>query len=542
MRQFSTWTSRVLFAAILFISLSLTARSEGRFNIRDFGAKGDGVSLDTEAINKTIEAAAAAGGGTVYFPAGKYASHSIRLKSNICLYLDQGATIYAAPATEEADYDDPEPNEFDQYQDFGHSHWQNSLIWGIGLHDVSIMGPGLIDGTDGLMRGENRRSSVVVGNKAIALKLCRNVTISDVSILMGGHFAILATGVDNLTLDNLKVDTNRDGFDIDACRHVRVSNCSVNALQDDAIVLKSSYALGFLRACENVTITNCEVTGFDPGTFLDGTYQRNQEKAPDREGPTGRIKFGTESNGGFVNITISNCVFERSRGIALETVDGARIEDITINNITMRDITTSCLFLRIGNRYRAPEGTPHSTMKRVMISNINAYNVDPRYSSLITGLPDYPIEDLTLSHIRILYKGGLSLEHAAQQPAELVNPFFQRNDPEAFAPRDPYAVPENEKTYPEPCTFGILPAYGMYIRHVKNLVVDDVELGYMEEDTRPVFVLSNVEGAEFRNLKADKAEGVPFFVLKDVTGFSTINVKGVEDTVKAEAKELEIFN
>jgi polygalacturonase len=193
------------------------------------------------------------------------------------------------------------------------------------------------------------------GNKAIALKLCRNVTLRDVTLLMGGHFALLATGVDNLTIDNLKVDTNRDGFDIDSCRNVRISNCSVNAPNDDAIVLKSSYGLGFARATENVTITNCQVTGYDPGTFLDGTFKRTQQQAPDRDGVTGRIKFGTESNGGFKNITISNCVFDRSRGLAFETVDGGLIEDITVNNVTMRDVTTAPIFLRLGSRMRGPK-------------------------------------------------------------------------------------------------------------------------------------------------------------------------------------------
>src|ERR1043165_3269305 len=189
-----------------------------------------------------------------------------------------------------------------------------------------------------------------LGNKAISLKLSRNVTLRDFSILNGGHFAPLATGVDNLTLDNLKVDTNRDGFDIDACRNVRVSNCSVNAPHDDAIVLKSSYALGEARPCENVTIANCQVTGYDVGSFLDGTFKRTLERAPDRDGPTGRIKFGTESNGGFKNITITNCVFDRSRGLALETVDGGAIEDVTITNITMRDVSNSPLFIRSEER------------------------------------------------------------------------------------------------------------------------------------------------------------------------------------------------
>lgn len=518
---------------------AVSAAAADRYNVKDYGATGDGTTLDTEAINRTIEAAAAAGGGTVWFPAGTYASHSIRLKSNISLYIDQGATIRAAEPTEAAGYDVAEPNPWDRHQDFGHSHWQNSLIWGIDLHDISILGPGLIDGTDVLSRGEPRPGSAIrPANKAIALKLCRNVTIRDVSILMGGHFAIITTGVDNLTIDNVKVDTNRDGFDIDACRNVRISNCSVNALQDDAIVLKSSYALGIPRACENITITNCSVTGFDPGTFLDGTFGRNQALAPDREGPTGRIKFGTESNIGFIGITISNCVFERSRGIALETVDGARIEDILIDNVVLRGVSNSAIFLRVGGRMRAPEGTPASTMRRVTLSNITATDVDPRYSTLITGLPGRCIEDLTLTNIRIQYRGGLSLDHAARQPAELINTFFQRNSPEVLGPReDPYAVPENETTYPEPCTFGILPAYGMYIRHVKNLVLDGVELGFEAEDTRPVFVLDDVSGAEFRNLKVDRAEGAPFFVLRGVTDFSTFNVRGLENTTRARAAD-----
>jgi hypothetical protein len=175
-------------------------------------------------------------------------------------------------------------------------------------------------------------------------------------------------------------------------------------------------------------------------------------------------------------------------------------------------------------------------MKRVTLSNITATDVDPRYSTLITGLPGHRIEDLTMTNIRIRYRGGLLLDHARQQPAEMINTFFQRNSPEVLASReDPYAVPENEKTYPEPCTFGILPAYGMYIRHVKNLVLDNVELGFEQQDTRPVFVLDDVQGAEFRNLKADRAPGAPFFVLRGVTDFSTFNVKGLENTVKATA-------
>src|SRR5437879_3993863 len=157
------------------------------------------------------------------------------------------------------------------------------------------------------------------GNKSIALKLCRNVIIRDITILHGGHFAILATGVDNLTIDNVKIDTNRDGIDIDACKNVRVSNCTVNSPFDDGICPKSSFALGYARATENVTITNCQVSGYDEGTLMDGTFKRDERAPYGTFSPTGRIKFGTESTGGFKKITIQNCVFDYCRGLALES-------------------------------------------------------------------------------------------------------------------------------------------------------------------------------------------------------------------------------
>src|SRR5437773_1754232 len=435
------------------------------YDVKSFGAKADGRTLEIPAINKASDAAAAAGGGTVFFPAGNYLSVSIRLKSNIALYLDQGATIVAANASSDAKYDPPEPNEWDKYQDFGHSHWHNSLIWGENLTNVSILGPGMIWGK-GLVRsgsqsrtpqqndalnaaraGEpktpfgypNPRDAVEPGwgNKSISLKLCRNVIIRDISILHGGHFAILATGVDNLTIDNLKIDTNRDGIDVDACRNVRISNCTVNSPFDDGICPKSSFALGFARVTENVTITNCQVSGYDEGTFLEGTYKREYRTSNGTFSPTGRIKFGTESNGGFKNITISNCVFEYSRGLALEAVDGALLEDVTISNITMRDVSNSPFFLRLGFRGRGPkETTTVGAIRRVIISNVVVYNADPKYASIISGIPGHPIEDIRLSNIRVYSRGGGTKEQAALNPAE------------------------EEEKYPEPTMFGELPAYG----------------------------------------------------------------------------------
>ncbi len=484
------------------------------YNVKEYGAKGDSTNIDTDAINRAIDAAADAGGGTVWFPAGEYLSYSIHLKSNITLHLDNGANLIAARPSETAGYDAAEPNEFNMYQDFGHSHWHNSLIWGENLENIAITGHGWITGTGLQTMG---RQTPGLGNKAIALKLCRNVIVKDITILRGGHFCILATGVDNMTISNLKVDTNRDAFDIDCCRHVKISDCSVNSPFDDAIVLKSSYALGSARSTEDVTITNCSVSGYDIGTFLDGTYQRkNFNRVPDRGAVTGRIKFGTESNGGFRGITISNCTFEFCRGLAMETVDGAIIEDIAVSNITMRDCMAAPFFVRLGARMRGPEGMPVGKARRITINNVIAYSVDPDYASLILGLPGYDVEDIKMNNITIHVKGG-----APAEQAETI-------------------VPELEKGYPDPQNFGKMPAYGFFIRHAKNIEMSNIELKLENEDPRPAFILEDVKGALFYNVRASHGNNIPTFVLKNVTNFATFQCGTVPDKkiVKTESLKL----
>jgi polygalacturonase len=547
----------------------------GVFNVRAFGATGDGTTLDSDAINKAIEAAAAAGGGTVQFPAGTYLSFSIRLKSHITLHLDQGCVIVAATAAPGyGSYDAAEPNDWGdkmQFQDFGHSHFHNSLIWGDGLQDVAITGPGMIFGK-GLPRangGMGRRANSQAGpngtlsqaeaaaiaaaklptaatapvagvtsnrggNKSIALVNCRNVTLRDFKILQGGWFALLADGVDEFTIENVHVDTNRDGFDIDACHNVRVSDCSVNALNDDAIVFKSSFALGKFRDCENITVTGCEVSGYDPGSVFDGTYRQEQALAVDRDGPTGRIKFGTESSGGLRNVVISNCVFDRSRGLALEAVDGGTIENVTVTNIAMRNLCNASIFLRIGNRARSPAGTPIGAIRGVSIGHVVATDVDARYPVIIAGLPGHPVENVRLSDIRIVSRGGLSLDDVAKQPAALVNTFFLRG-PGLAGPRDPFSPPEQAKAYPEPSMFGLLPAYGIYVRHARGLEFRDIDLGFAKDDTRPAIVLDDVAGASFDHVNAQRAGGAPLFVLRKVSDFSVGDFSGVPDTRVAAA-------
>lgn len=498
--------------------------SRGVFNVRDFGARGDGKALDTQAIDQAITSAHAAGGGVVLLPAGEYLSFTLHLRSHVTLQLGPGATLVAAEPPEAGQaggYDVPEANSADQYQDFGHSHFNNSLIVGIDLEDVAILGPGRIFG-HGLSRGNTPMAKPVgylppaakagetlpdvlaadgpfefaarpelvpgpfkypnardrlpdgAGNKAIALKNCRNVTLRDFSVLHGGHFAVLATGVDNLTIDNLVIDTNRDGMDIDACSNVRISNCSVNSPWDDGICLKSSHALGYARVCENVTITNCFVSGYDEGTLLDGTRTRHTQRFG---GVIGRIKLGTEAGGGFRNIAISNCTFDYSRGLALEQVDGGVLEDIAISNITMRDVQNAPVFIRLGARLRRPNTTEPGKVRRILINNLVAHNVSPDHGILIAGLPGHPIEDVVLSDIHIVYTGGGTVEQAKRD------------------------VPEFEKSYPDPDVFGVMPTWAIFARHVRNLQMHDIFMRTLADDKRAAGLLDDVAGARFSNVK-----------------------------------------
>jgi polygalacturonase len=492
----------VSFAASAQEGTTGAAPTQGIFNVRAFGATGDGKTLDTASVNRAIDAAAAAGGGMVLFPAGSYLCFSIHLKSQVHLHLEQGSAIIAADSPLPGQqtgynggvYDAAEPNlPWESYQDFGHNHWHNSLLWGEGLHDLSITGPGLIWGR-GLSEGRARKDyggpfvaeQAGVGNKAVALKNCHNVLLRDFSILKGGHFGLLLTGVDNLTIDNLTIDTDRDGMDIDCCQNVRVSNCTVNSPWDDGICPKSSYALGYARATRNVTITNCWVTGtYELGSVLDGTFKKFPEPAPAWR--TGRIKMGTESNGGFINITISNCVFEGCQGYALESMDGALMEDITITNTTMRDLASSPIFMRLGARLRGPkESTKVGTMKRILISNLTCMNAPRNFSSILSGIPGYAIEDVKFSNIYIETAGGGTADAAKLQPEEF------------------------ESKYPEPNMFGVTPASGFFLRHVRNLEMSHVEIANSTPDARPAFHLVEVDRADFFAVTAPRGANGAF--------------------------------
>ena len=445
-------------------------------DVKECGAVGDGVHIDSPAINEAIKQVADAGGGVVTLSEGTYLSYSIHLQSNVTLRLEKGAILKAAPVTETAGYDEAEPND-SHYQDFGHSHWHNSLLWGENLHDVVLEGEGLIDGTGVLSRGEPRRDyqGMPEANKALALRDCRNVTIRGLHFLQCGHFAMLLTGVDDLLIEHVTADTNRDAFDIDCCERVTIRNCRVNTVNDDAIVLKCSYALGREKPTEHVLIEDCNVSGYDVGSLLDGTCTKNTLKAPDGDGPTGRIKLGTESNGGFRHITIRNCTFDHCRGLALETVDGAAMEDIDVSDLTMNDICNSPIYIRLGDRMRAPKGFHSSSTKNIRIRNIHVTDADSRYACLIAGVKDHPVSDVLIENLYVQFRGGLTLDDVKEQRGR--NPFFI---PEARKSTEP-----GEANYPEPSAHGIQPAWGFSISHAENIRMKNIHLETLHHDERP---------------------------------------------------------
>lgn len=488
-----------------------SANAPDAFDVRKFGARGDGKTIDTAAIQRAIDKAAAAGGGTVFIPQGRYLSFSLHLKSHVTLYFGSGAVLVAAdPAKHKGHYDAAEANPHENFQDYGHSYFHNSLIWGENIEDVAILGTGMIDG-EGLTNvspnapwsvgigrdlpdtpmlrariadhAEAVKKMAGLGNKAIAIKNSRNITLRDFTILRGGHFGILATGVDNLTIDNLKIDTNRDGIDLDVVRNCRVSNCSVNSPTDDAIVLKSSYALGQIRPTENVTITNCFVSGFAVGSLLDGSYKREQLKNILPHLTSGRIKLGTESTGGYRNVAVSNCVFDCSNGLAIESVDGAVLEDVVVSNLVMRDTTAAPIFLRLGDRRRAPKGAPMAALRRVSISDIDCHYLDKRYCSIVSGVPGGIIEDVSLTNIRQIHPGGGSAADAAIKPPEVVD------------------------GYPDPDMFGVMPAYGFYLRHAKSVTMRNIEMRCLSADERPAVVTDGVTDLRAEGVFASSAPG-----------------------------------
>jgi polygalacturonase len=228
--------------------------------------------------------------------------------------------------------------------------------------------------------------------------------------------------------------------------------------------------------------------------------------AEDHAGRNGRIKFGTESNGGFKNIAIANCIFDGGHGLALETVDGGDLEDVTVSNLTLRHVIGPAIFLRLGSRMRGPAGTPVGHLRRIHISGITIYDPGARYACLIAGIPGHPIEEVSLSQVHLIHPGGGTAEEAGRD------------------------VPERETAYPEPEMLGPLPAYGLYARHVRALTVSDSDFALQSGDARPAIVLDDVENARLRSIDtSDPAAGAGTVLLRRSRNIRFDHVGSVAD-------------
>jgi polygalacturonase len=458
--------SGLRFAASLLCLLWLASAGKGESIVRvtDFGAADDGKTLCTAAIQQAIDACAAAGGGTVSFPPGTYLSGSLVLRSNVTLFLEEGATLLGSPSRE--DYYSP-PQDAEGQPVEGEPVFRN-LIHGENLHDVAIRGPGTIDGSGAAFRDKTQKRT-----KAIYLVNCRDVLVEDVRLRNAGSWMQHYRFCENLTIRNIDVFNhiayNNDGLNVDSCRNVTITGCRVDS-DDDGIVLKSLSD----RPCQDVVIDGCTISSH-----------------------CNALKMGTESGGGFVNIKIADCtvfsprkserIYGRQRGlagVALEIVDGGRLENVTVSNVSIEGVSVP-LFLRLGNRARSYSGGPKpevGTFRKVRLSNITASGTSAIGCS-ITGLPGHPIEDVVLENVDLGFEGGGIREDTLRE------------------------VPEQEASYPESTMFGTLPAYGFYCRHVRGIKFLGLKLQAEQPDLRHAMVFDDVEGLEIDGLQATSSPG-----------------------------------
>jgi hypothetical protein len=435
------------------------SRPQGAFNVRDFGAAATGRDLDTKALQSAIDAAAQSG-GAVYFPPGTYLSGTLTLKSHVSLHLETGAVLLGS--TNLADYPPLQP----ALRSYTEAYTNQSLIHGENLEDVSLLGRGTLNG-----QGASFKRAQRYGNRPYMIRMvnCRHVQVADLTLLDSPMWVQHYLACQDVSLRDLTVhshcNANNDGIDIDACEKVRISGCEISS-GDDGIVLKSTLD----RPCRDVTVTNCVLSS-----------------------ECNTLKIGTETVGGFQNIAITNCTVYDTRlaGIALESVDGAALENVTVSNIVMRN--TQCpIFLRLGNRARpvyAGAPTPGlGSFRNVRIGDVQATGAGTA-SCAIVGLPERPIENVTLANIRIEFQGGGTLADASRE------------------------IPELPAHYPEYDMFGVLPASGFYCRHVKSLRLLDTQVAFAQEDLRPALVCEDVAGLRITDFAAPNNN--PVMVLRN---------------------------
>jgi polygalacturonase len=473
-------TGLTLVVCVWICAAGLCAPNE-YISVRDHGALGTGKVLDTKAIQKSIDEAAARGGGTVFFSAGTYLSGTLYMKDHVILHLDAGAMLLGSSNLNDYPVNRP------AIRSYTDTYVERSLIAGENLQNIAITGRGTIDGNGGAFAWKEYLTRPYV----IRLVNCQDVLIENIQLQnspmwMQHYLACTGLTIKGIRVTNL-VSYNNDGLDIDSCRDVIVSDCRIFS-DDDALCLKSTT----LIPCENVTITNCVV-----GSHCNA------------------IKMGTESNGGFQNITISNCaivsldktenLYGQRRGISgisLEIVDGGVMDRVAISNITMDGISVP-LFIRLGNRARPfKEDSPRpglGILKNISIENIIATNAS-KIACSITGQPGRPVENVVLKNISLHFEGGGTPEDAARK------------------------VEKKPEAYPEASMFGTLPAYGFFVSQVDNITFDTVTLSFDQQESRPALVFDDVANITVHQLQAQPAKKpVPLIVFNKVRACRVFN-------------------
>ena len=422
-----------------------------QYDVKTEGARGDGKTLETIAIQSAIDKAFMAGGGVVNITPGTYLTGTLILKDNVTLHLQAGAVLLGSP--DYRDYTEIIQN-FESRTNGLYTKY--FMIFAEGVKNISITGRGTING-NGLKNFLNRDPQNL-RPFMIRLVNCQDVTIRDVNLLESANWTLHLLGCSNVNVDGVKFESgqrsNRDGLDIDCCRSVTVSNSRFST-GDDAIVMKATSDV----LCQDITITNCIITTQASG-----------------------IKTGTESNGGFRNITVSNCIIRdlpRHTGIDLAAVDGGMLQNVMISNIVMENVATP-FFIRLGIRSRPYKPGQYvnkiDDVKDITLSNISVLNA--QRPSSIMGLHNHKIKNVTVSNYTV-----------------------RNSDMEEALPYN--KIPFEEFSYPMAIMFENLPAYGLYCRNVEKLHLNNLTMSPVNNETRPALVFDRVNGLELFSVKAE---------------------------------------